>query len=235
MTGKENKKIIGLDIGGTKIRGILWDKNHKKVLKVSQNPTPKNLSGFKKAVEKTIKTLGRENEVAIGAAGIMEKRKLLKSPNIPYVKNLDFSFIGKSFNSKRLDNDARCFARAEYELGSAKGKKSVFFISLGTGVGRAVGRNGRILKVKKFEYPEKWEKQYQKVRDMGRNDMLAEYLNEKIRKLTKPYKPELIIVGGGISDKKGFFKDLLKRTNLPLKKSNLGENAAAIGAAILLP
>ena len=37
--------------------------------------------------------------------------------------------------------------------------------TVGTGIGRAFAENGKVKKIKKFEYPEKWEKQYQKIRD----------------------------------------------------------------------
>src|SRR3989344_9171662 len=166
------EKVIGIDIGGTKMRGVLW--NGKKVLKTLQIDTPGNLTDFKAAFSKIAHFLGKEEKIAVGMAGIVEKSVLVESPNIPYIKNVDF-FALDSFNIKKLDNDARCFARAEYKTGGAKGAKSVFFITLGTGIGRALGKKNKILNIKKFEYPENWEPEYQKIRDSKNNEKLVKY------------------------------------------------------------
>ena len=227
------KRIVtGIDIGGTKIRGVLWD--GKKVLKAKEAATPKNLADFKSALIKLVESLGGASKVSIGAAGLTKRSILIRSRNIPYIKHFDFSKMkGISFHGA-LDNDARCFARAEYAKGSAAAKKKAFFITLGTGVGRAVGRNGKILRIKKFEHAERWETEYQKLRDSKNNKKLAKYLSKKIAKLIKPYRPQTIIIGGSVSTRKGFFTEFKQASGLPLKKSKFGKNAIAIGAAELL-
>lgn len=216
------------------MRGVLW--NEKKVLKAREMATPKNLIDFKSTLIKLIKSLGKTDKIAIGVAGVVNGSKLVESPNIPYIKHFDFSDMNKlvfNFNKMVLDNDARCFGRAEYKMSSTAGKITTFFITLGTGVGRAVGQNGRILKIKKFEYPERWEPKYKKIRDSKSNKRLAEYLSKKLTKLIKPYQPQIIIVGGGVSTRKGFFAEFKKTSRLALKKSRFGKNAVAVGAAEL--
>lgn len=230
MRRKTVKKTIGVDIGGTKMRGVLW--NGKKVLRIYKANTPRNSADFKSAFLKIIKNLGRADNISVGAAGIVEKNKLLKSPNIPYIKNFNFfSIKNKDLKSEKLDNDARCFGRAEYF--NMKGRNTALFIILGTGVGRALAKHGKILKIKKFEYPEIWEKEYQKIRDLKNDQKLAEYLGKKITELAKPCKPDTIVVGGGVLKRKGFFKKLKKNINLPIKKAVLRDNAVAVGAAML--
>src|SRR6056297_2266728 len=128
-----NDKIIGIDIGGTKVRGILW--NGGKVLKTKEITTPENLVNFKLELNNLIKFLGETNKIAIGVAGVVKGSKLIESVNIPYIKNFDFTtleFIPP--NWKMLDNDARCFARAEYSLDSYDNLKNVFYITIGTGI-----------------------------------------------------------------------------------------------------
>src|SRR3989344_1233205 len=231
MSKITKEKIIGIDIGGTKMRGVLW--NGKKVLKTLQIDTPKNLADFKTAFSNVVHFLGKEEKIAVGMAGIVEKSILVKSPNIPYIKNVDF-FALDSFNIKKLDNDARCFARAEYKTGGATGVKSVFFITLGTGVGRALGKNNKILKIKKLEYPEVWESEYQKIKDSKNNEKLIKYLAVKIKNLTTCYQSELIVIGGGLLKRKKFFKELKKEINIPIKRSAFSKNGVAIGAAMLI-
>jgi len=227
---KITKITIGVDIGGTKIRGVLWD--GEKVLKSRETATPKNAIAFKLALIKLVESLGGANNISIGAAGVIKGNVLMSSRNIPYIKHFDFSKIkGISFRGA-LDNDVRCFARAEYKRESAVGGKTIFFITLGTGVGRAVGKNGKILKIKKFEYAERWEPEYQKIRNSKNNKKLTEYLGKKLTTLVKPYRPRAVVVGGGISARKSFFAELKKASELPLKKSRFGKNAVAIGAAM---
>lgn len=228
-----NQKIIGIDIGGTNIRGVFWDEKRKKVLKYLETKTPKSLADFKSAILKIIKHLGKADAIAIAVAGVVEGKMLVKSPNIPYAKNLDFSFVGKHFSARLLDNDARCFALAEYKLGSAKGKKSAFFVTVGTGVGRAFGKNGKVLKIKKFEYPETWEQEYQKVRDAKNYLKLADYVAGKIETLASRYHPEIIVVGGGIARRKDFFKRLKEKMSFSVKRQKL-YLSSAIGAALLV-
>lgn len=222
-------KVTGLDVGGTKIRGVVW--NGRKVLKVLEVPTPKNLADFKSSLLKVATALGKTDRICAGVAGIISGKNVKKSPNIPYIKNLDFSFMG-DLKPQKLDNDARCFARAEYLAGKYRGR-TVFFVVVGTGVGRAVVKNGRVLKIKKFEYPEPWEKQYQKIRDSKDTAKLAEFFGKKITELAKPFKPGCIVIGGGVLRQKGFLQNLRKQINIPVKKSILGKNSPSIGAAML--
>jgi len=225
-----SKITIGVDIGGTKIRGVLWD--GEKVLKAREMATPKNVAAFKLTLIELVESLGGASNISIGAAGTAKGNVLMSSPNIPYIKHFDFSKMkGISFRGA-LDNDARCFARAEYKRGSAAGGKTTFFVTLGTGVGRAVGKDSKILKIKKFERAERWEPEYQKIRDSKNNKKLTEYLGKKLTTLVKPYRPHTVVVGGGISARKGFFAELKKASGLPLKKSRFGKNAVAVGAAM---
>jgi len=210
----------------------LW--NRKKILKTIEVATPKNLTDFKLNFVKIVNFLGVKNRIAVGAAGIIEKNKLKKSPNMPYIKN--FVFADEKFKAEKIDNDARCFARAEYSMGNAAGreKENIFFITLGTGVGRAAVKKKKVLNIKKFEYPEKWESEYQKLRDKKNDAKLAEFLGEKITKIVKPYNSQLIIIGGGMLKKKGFFKKLRQKIAIPIKKSKFNKNGIALGAAMLL-
>jgi len=230
---------IGIDIGGTKIRSILWD--GKRVFRVQEFLTPGNETDFKKRVLELITLLdqrGAVRRIGIGAAGIVEKSTLLFSPNIPYIKNLNFRSLFPRAQRLRLDNDARCFARAEFLLGPARNCRSVFALTIGTGIGRAYGRQGKIINLKKFEYPERWEKRYQAIRNLPDNTELAEFLGEKLSALISPFKPEAILIGGGVLERQGFFPMLrmgLLARGLTRKiyRDRLRKDAVAIGAALL--
>ena len=188
-------RVVGIDIGGTKIRAILW--NGRRAVRAREFPTPKNKSEFERRLRALIPELAGKGEVdgiGIGAAGIVERRTLLASPNIPYIRNFDFGSLWPRSVRLRLDNDARSFARAEYLRGGGRGTKRFFALTIGTGIGRAYGREGKIVRMKKFEYPETWEKSYQKIRDSGDYQRVAEFLGEKLVSLMKPYRPEVVVI-----------------------------------------
>jgi len=231
--------VVGIDIGGTKIRGILW--NGKRAVRARGFPTPKNRSDFESKLLGLPRQLAGRNAVGaigIGAAGIVEDTTLRFSPNIPYIRNFDFSRLWPRPIRLRLDNDARCFARAELLRGGGRGSKIFFGLTIGTGIGRAHGKSGRIKKIKKFEFPERWEKRYQAIRDCGDYERVAKFLGKKLAALIKPFSPEVVVIGGGFIEQRGFFPMLqaaLKAhgLNCSIRRSRLGKNAAAIGAAML--
>ena len=228
--------MLGIDIGGTKIRAVLWDS--KRAVKAREFKTPKNLAAFKKLLENILKSY-RAKKIGIGVPGAVSGNKILFCPNIKYLKNFDISQLRRPTSKLRLDNDARCFARAHQNLPTGKAGlthldgQAVLFITLGTGIGRAISRAGKILKIKKFEYPESLEKEYQKLRDSKNNYALAIFLVQHLKWRFKEYNPKLIIVGGGVTGRQNFVAEFQKAVKLPVRKSKFGKNAAAIGAALL--
>ena len=180
----------------------------------------------------------RVHAIGIGAAGIVEKTTLVSSPNIPYIRNFDFRPLWPRSVRLSVDNDARCFARAELLKGAGLGAKSFFTLTIGTGVGRAYGRNGKILRLKKFEYPEPWEKEYQRVRDRRDDAKLNDLLGRRLVPLIAPFEPEIIVAGGGVMERRGFlrqFRRAFKAHGLSARvlRPRLGKNAVAVGAALL--
>lgn len=232
------KYIIGIDIGGTKIRGGLW--NGKRILRAKEERTRNNREGLARQLQTLVEKLGsgfRVSGIGIGTAGVVKGGKLIFSPNVPAIKNFDFRKLWPETHP-RVDNDARCFGRGEYLLGAGRNVKNVLVFSIGTGIGRACGRNGKILKIKNFEYPEKWEKEYQKIRDAKNNFLLAEFLSKNLSKIIKCYKPEVVIIGGGVIERKYFLKILAQKlkianAKIAFRRAMFDKNAAVIGAALL--
>lgn len=233
--------IIGIDIGGSKIRAILWD---GKRIKVSyEKKIPLNKSEFIKILHeitnKFLQKSHRVSKIGVGSAGVINKNTIVFSPNIPYLKKMDLAGIFPRSLELKVDNDARAFAKGEYLLGAGKKSKNLLVITLGTGIGRAFVKNGKAKKIKRFEYPEKWEKQYQKIRS-EKKMKLAIFIAQHLLPIIKYYKPDTIIFGGGVIEKgkKSFFvklkTELIKRgVKCKTKKSALRENGAVIGAALL--
>ncbi len=230
---KKNIQSIGIDIGGTNTK-VVW-MSGEKILRKKEYKTPKNLVGFQQFIQNLVGNVYPKPNIGVGIPGVINKKEIY-CPNISYLKHVPVNNFMSAFDGKKIfvDNDTKVFAYAEYLLGAGRGSKSMMLFTIGTGIGRAYGKDGKILKIKKFEYPEHWEKEYQRRR---KEKNLAEYLAGKLNTHISKYKPEIVVFGGGVMARKNFLKDLasLLRAGYPgvkFKKAKLGKFAGAMGAVI---
>jgi glucokinase len=146
---------IGIDIGGTKIRGVLW--NGEKVVADYELATPTdNLDHFLimiKAVVDPLLEKGKTDKVKVGGIGIgipgaVEKKtgKLYGCPNLPLLLGKPIGELIKNIYNLPviIDNDANVFIRSEATAGIAREYKNVYGITLGTGIGGAWWANQQI-------------------------------------------------------------------------------------------
>ncbi len=143
---------IGIDIGGTNIKGVLLD--GKKVIDKTKTPT-RSKSSRKIIVAQIFNCINRLVDgrkgikgIGIGVAGPVDfkNQRILNPPNVTGLRNL---YLGKmvqnKFNIKTIiDNDVHCLVLAEAILGAGKGKKTIIGLGLGTGVGGGIVFNGKI-------------------------------------------------------------------------------------------
>jgi glucokinase len=141
---------IGLDIGATKIKGVSWSRG--KVYRCFEIPTPHNFKRFKYALLLFIRALSGEHKikgVGLGIAGQLDikKLKITNSPNLKFLNDFNIGqFLKKEIKIPiKIDNDARCFLRAEYKYGAGKGYKNLVGLTLGSGVGGAIITNNKLL------------------------------------------------------------------------------------------
>lgn len=236
------KNVIGIDIGGTKIRAGLW--NGKRLIKIRHLTTPKSQKQFVKTLRNLVTYYGKTNQrvthIGIGIAGVVYGTTLKYSPNMLFLKNFDFRTIFSRFHKLKIDNDARAYARGEYLKGAGFRAKSLLVITLGTGIGRAFGKNGKIQLIKRFEYPEKWEKEYQKIKSKAVDSLLEVFLVEKLTPILKKYQPTKLVIGGGVTKARQgkFVTSLTKQFRLQgfkftIAKAKLRDDAAILGAVYL--
>lgn len=179
-----NNHLIGIDIGGTKIRAVAFDGEN--VLNFKEIKTPGTKELFLNAILELINFLDSNAEgakkIGIAFAGLTNKDgKILQAPNLKFLQGTNLAdFINNKFNIEVLiDNDANCFLRAEKKLGVVKNYSNITALTIGTGLGgaimidnkiinganRAAGEIGNsvfpkvlILKEKKGSYTLKWDK-----------------------------------------------------------------------------
>lgn len=250
------KKTIGLDIGGTKITGAVLSGN--KIIKELTVATAGNLPGFKSSLENLVKSLSAgENirKLGIGIAGLVEPNKctVVRSPNIPYLKNLNFKTLFAR-HQVRVDNDASCFARAELMLGQGRGRRNFVAVILGTGIGGGIVINGRLYRGLHNFGGEigsmvmgsgSFESLYQKSRGKGDYKKMGDIIGQGFADLYNIFDPECLIVGGGVGlHRFGDFMPYAKKKMAALTladyyalkpkifRSKL-KNAGVLGAALL--
>lgn len=229
------REIIGIDIGGSKIRGVVWDGRRVRRALVIQ--TPRTAAAVRRALATIALVLNRGrriDRIGVGSAGVIKGGAIAWSPNISCLKRFKVAAALRGYRV-RLDNDARAFARVEYAKGAARGAKRALFFTFGTGVGRAYGEGGEVRKVKRFEYPERWEREYQKIRGSA---AVARYLAAHVAPIMERYRPAVVVLGGKVGEWGAFrtrFRRALRARGFRgrIVKSRHGAFAGAIGAALL--
>lgn len=139
---------IGIDIGGTKISAVLYE---KKVIKKIFVNTPKNKTQIISELKKIIKNFDnpKVQKIGVGIPGLVDGEKILRCTNLPFIEGLN---LKKLVNNKIiLLNDADSFVIAESKLGAAKGKNNVIGIIFGTGIGSGIIINGELYRGANFQ------------------------------------------------------------------------------------
>jgi fructokinase len=142
---------IGIDLGGTKIEGIVLDGSGEAArLRVD---TPRGdyaatLGAMAALVDALERQTGTGATIGIGIPGTI-------SPSTGLVKNANSAWlIGHPLQTDleqllarpvRIANDANCFAISEATDGAGEGAEVVFGVIIGTGVGGGITVKGRIV------------------------------------------------------------------------------------------
>lgn len=149
----------GIDLGGTKIEGIVLAGNDLNTVIVRHRIPTEAEAGYQQILKKikdlidylASKSDRRPNKLGIGTPGTTDPSSgLLKNSNT-------LCLNGKPFRSDlqkllgvpvSIANDANCFALAEYHLGVIKqfpDAKNMFGVIMGTGVGGGLIANGQLI------------------------------------------------------------------------------------------
>ncbi len=142
---------IGIDLGGTKIEGILMDA-HGEIVETIRMPTPGSYFGTVKAIHEmtlqldeiasAICPLGLGTPGAwVAETGSMKNCNSTVLNGKPFVHDLQ-RLLNRPI---RIANDANCMALSEAVDGAGAGAVCVFGVILGTGVGGGCVVNGNLL------------------------------------------------------------------------------------------
>jgi len=143
---------IGIDLGGTKIEGILTDENYQNI---TRKRIPTNQDDGYNSILRSIKNLvlelaqesNEKTSIGICTPGALSLNSgLIKNSNTQCLIGQDLQNDLKNIlhHEVSIENDANCFALAEATLGAGKNSNLIFGIIMGTGVGGGIIIDGKI-------------------------------------------------------------------------------------------
>ncbi len=242
-------KAVGIDIGGTGIKGAIVDVSTGKLLsdrvKIA-TPDGGEPEAIADVVDKIMKQLGsadKKEPVGVCFPAVVIKGRTLSAAN---VSKKWIGFEAEKLFEKKLGhdihfvNDADAAGYAETLFGAAEKKKGlVILTTLGTGIGSALLYDGVLvpnaelghLDIEGVDYETK-ASYSAKERDDLTWVQWAARLQTYYDELVKLFHPDMIIVGGGVSKE---YKDFLPLISLdiPIVPATLRNNAGIMGAAAL--
>jgi glucokinase len=146
--------VLGVDIGGTKVAVGLVN-SRGKVLRIARaamiahRTAEQGFCAVRDAIDAVMRHATENSVKAVGACapGWVDSKRgvLLSAANLPCWRNFPLAQkIEHRYGLPvRLANDANAAALAEAGWGAGKGYESVFYVSLGTGIGTALVLQGR--------------------------------------------------------------------------------------------
>lgn len=238
--------LLGIDVGGTGIKGALVNEETGEMLsKRFRIPTPKPRTpeAMADVIAQIVKHFDYKGKVGCGFPTII-KKGVCKAHG-----NLDKSWLGVNVEELLerkigLDftvvNDADAAGYATMNYGTGKGEQGlVLMITIGTGLGSGAFLDGKL--IPNFELGQIPYKEYNKIETwaagsaMEREDLSYKKWGKRFNSFLKLVEiivsPDLIILGGGASKKFDEFKDQIT-IETKVIPAELRNHAGIIGAAV---
>lgn len=148
---KATEQILGLDLGGTQVKGLVMDASGKILGEVSRATADRGDGAWRENVAAVADELLRQFP-AVATAGLCapglvsaDERRIVAMPGrLNGLEGLEWS--GVLGLPTVVINDAHAALLGEVWQGAARGGKNVLMVTLGTGVGGAAMVDGRLLR-----------------------------------------------------------------------------------------
>jgi polyphosphate glucokinase len=238
-------KALGIDIGGTGIKGAIVDTNSGDLVSDRHRiPTPKPATpeAIAETINDIVNHFNWKGKVGCGFPTPLAHGKCLSGSNLhPSLKDVHIDDLLK--NKTGLDftviNDADAAALAEMNFGAGRNKQGlVAVITLGTGIGSGLFFNGELIPNTELGHVSYKNEPFEKyAADSIRKKEDLNYkkwgkrLNKYFKHIDLILSPDLIIIGGGASKKLHKFKDEIK-IDVPIIPAENKNEAGIIGAAM---
>ncbi len=238
-------EILGIDIGGSGIKGAIVDTKEGVLLTERhriKTPQPATPQAVANTVAELVNHFNYSGPIGCGFPA------LIHHGFVQTAANIDKSWISvqaEQIFSKTCGtnvcvlNDADAAGIAELYFGAGKGRKGVaLLLTIGTGIGSALLNNGALIPSTEFGHIEfKGDIAEKYCSDSARErlgltwEKWGQRFNKYLHYMEKLFSPDIFILGGGASKKFNKFSDQInvKAEVVPAELRNL---AGIIGAAI---
>ncbi len=209
------KKILGIDIGGTGIKGSIVDVVSGEVVSKRVRiltPKPATPAAVAEKVKELVDELNWKGDIGCGFPAVV-MNGIVKTAT-----NIDKSWIGVDIEKLLSDytdcnvsvvNDADAAGMAEIHFGKPEFKKGiVILLTIGTGIGSALFVNGVLVPNSELGFArmhgmisEKYASNIvRKNQDLSWK-VWGKRLNEYLQYIEEMFWPDIILIGGGVSKK----------------------------------
>lgn len=238
-------EILGIDVGGSGIKGAPVDVNSGELLTPRHRistPQPATV----KAVANTVAALADhfqwKGAIGCGFPAVVQHGVVKTASNIDkgwIGTNAQELFAEKTGCPVQIHNDADVAGIAEVRFGAGKDRKGVVLVlTIGTGIGSGLFHNGVLvpnsefghIQLKKYGLAEKYVSDATRKKDDLSWKQWAERFNVYLAEIEKLLSPDLIILGGGGSKKFAKYDEHLE-TKAEIVPAELLNEAGIIGAA----
>lgn len=151
---RRGSKFIGVDVGGTKILGLVTDGVGAVEIDRELQPTPKeDPDDLAPAILSVVRALLDRNPdvvgIGVGVPGLVDHAGVLHyGPNVQGVLGLDIAGqLNRTFSLPAVaENDGYLTALTEHRLGAARGHDHAIIVTQGTGIGGGLIVGGQVLR-----------------------------------------------------------------------------------------
>ncbi len=238
-------KVLGIDIGGTGVKGAPVESRTGELLAPRlriATPQPATPEALAKTVAQVTAHFKWKGPVGCGVPGVVRHGKLYTAAHLaPECIGADIraAFEQESGCTFTVINDGDAAGLAEMRLGAGKGRKGVVFLcTLGTGIGTALFVDGVLVPNTELGHIEVRGKDAElraaesaRIRKNLSWKRWAARVDEYLSLMQAYLWPELIVVGGGVSQKHEKFLPLLT-VDTEVAPAQMRNEAGIVGAAL---
>ncbi len=240
--------ILGLDIGGTGIKGALVDIKTGELVSERvryKTPSPAYPEAIAEKVQMMVEELNYDgNIIGCGFPAIVVDGVAKSAANIheSWIGTSVTDLLSKVTNKQVLVlNDADAAGVAEANFGSMKSFNGVsILLTLGTGIGSALFVDGILMPNTEFGHlhlmgqkivVEKYASNSIRKKEELSYEEWASRLNKLFKHLGLIFSPNIIVLGGGVSKSFEEYKEHFKDLGFPIQPATLLNHAGLVGAA----
>ncbi len=239
-------EILGIDIGGSSIKGALVDiqtgvlASERIRIPTPEPQKPKQVGAIIAGISRK---LGKHQFIGAGFPAIVKNGIAYSAANVhkAFIKADVAGVISHATGLPTYvlnDADAAGLAEMRFGIGKDLSKGSVLFLTIGTGIGSAFFINGQLLPNTELGHMKIRGKDAEhRASDAARQSQKLSWkhwagaLNEILTIYENLFSPDLIILGGGVSSRFEKYEEYLNLETrvVPAKLENL---AGIVGAAL---